>query len=333
MSALDQHNCLEVGRWPLMAAAIAVCIFAFASSSKGQTCSCAGAPLISTQSISSAAKGNLLVGLTYQYNDISNLYSGSTELENRSVTRHTQSTLLEINYGLTRRLTFSGTATFVQKFRKTGLQNPGNTESLTTRGVGDGLFMLKYVLHQNTMSEQYQLAFGGGIKIPFGKFSISQNGVALNADMQPGTGAWDWVGWSYFSKTFAPATTLNLFWYNSYRLTGGKERFDASDIFEFGNELVSTVGVTNTITDKLSYLMMVRYRSTASDRRNDEKLPNTGGLWVNLRPGLSYQLTDRISLRATGQLPIYQNLNGTQPTTTFTLSGSIFYNFGNQTIF
>ncbi|MDX1618831.1 MAG: hypothetical protein R3224_08600, partial [Balneolaceae bacterium] len=252
-------------------------LFGYASISAGQTCSCAGAPLISTQSVSAAAKGNLLVGITYQYNDISDLYSGTERLDNRTVTRNTQSTLLEINYGLTKRLTLSGTATFVQKFRKTGLQTPGNDESLTTRGIGDGLFMLKYVLHQNTMSEQYQLAAGGGVKVPFGDFSLRQNGLPLNADMQPGSGAWDWVGWTYFSKTFAPATTLNLFWFSSYRLTGDKERFEDGDIFEFGNELVSTVGITNNITDKLSYLMMVRYRSTASDQRNNEKLPNTGG--------------------------------------------------------
>lgn len=299
----------------------------------GQTCSCAGAPLISSQSISSAAKGNLLLGVTYQYNEISNLYAGSSQLDNQSTTRNTQSTLFELNYGITNRLTFSGTLTFVQKFRKTGLQTPGGEETLRTRGIGDGLFMLKYVLHQNTIREQYQLALGGGVKVPFGKSDITQNGLALNADMQPGTGAWDGVAWSYLSKTFAPATTINLFWYNSFRLTGSDERFGSNDVYRFGNELVSTLGVTDKITGDLSYVMMIRYRSTASDQRNDNPLPNTGGKWINLKPTLSYGLTDQISLRVAGQLPVYQHLNGTQPATAFTLSGSVFYNFGNKTIF
>ncbi|MDZ7682707.1 MAG: hypothetical protein U5J63_13590 [Fodinibius sp.] len=298
-----------------------------------QTCSCAGAPLISSQSISSAAKGNLLLGVSYQYNDISNLYTGSSQLNNQSTTRNTQSTLFELNYGITNRLTFSGTVSYVQKFRKTGFQTLGAEETLKTRGVGDGLFMLKYVLHQNTIREQYQLALGGGAKIPFGKSDITQNGLALNADMQPGTGAWDGVVWSYFSKTFAPATTINLFWYNTFRLTGSDERFGGNDIYRFGNELVSTLGVTDKLIGNLSYVMMIRYRSTASDQRNDNPLPNTGGKWINLKPALSYGLTDQISLRVAGQLPVYQHLNGTQPTTAFTLSGSVFYNFGNKTIF
>lgn len=299
----------------------------------GQTCSCAGAPLISSQSISSAAKGNLLLGVTYQYNDISNLYAGSDQLENKTVTRNTQSTLLEVNYGITKRLTFSGTATFVQKFRKSGLQNPGSEETLTTRGIGDGLFMLKYVLHQNTIREQYQLALGGGIKVPFGRSDLTQNSLPLNADMQPGTGAWDGVAWSYLSKTFAPATTVNLFWYNSFRLTGANDRFGVNDEYEFGNELVSTVGITNKIIDDLSYILTLRYRSVATDQRNNNPLPNTGGKWIKLKPALGYGLTDKVSLRVSGQIPVYQQLNGTQPTTAFTLSGSIFYNFGNRVVF
>lgn len=312
---------------------LVVLLLTWSLPANGQTCSCAGAPLISSQSISSASRGNLLLGITYQFNDISKLFSGSDKLNNRTVTRHTQSTLVEINYGITDRLTISGTGTFVEKFRKTGLQNPGNTQSLTTRGIGDGLFMLKYVVHQNTIREQYQLALGGGVKVPFGKSNIVRNGLPLNADMQPGTGAWDGVVWSYLSKTFAPATTLNLFWYNTYRQTGENDRFDNNDRYKFGNELVSTLGVTDKLTGKFSYIMMVRYRSTSSDLLNDEKLPNTGGKWINLQPALSYRLNNQVSFRIAGQVPVYQHLNGTQPTTAFTLSGSVFYNFGNNIIF
>lgn len=299
----------------------------------GQTCSCAGAPLISSQSISSASKGNLLLGVTYEYKDISNIYSGSEELNNRTVERNTRSTLLELNYGISDRLTLSATTTYVQKLRRTGLQNPGNEQTTTTSGLGDGLVMLKYVLHKNTMREQYQLAVGGGAKIPFGNSSLTQNGLALNADMQPGTGAWDGVLWSYFSKTFAPATTLNLFAFGTFRLTGENERFGSNDIYRFGNEFVSTIGATNDLVGNLSYIMMVQYRSTSSDQRNGEKLPNTGGNWINLKPALSYQMTNQISLRVSGELPVYQHLNGVQPTTAFTLSGSVFYNFSNRLIF
>lgn len=298
----------------------------------GQTCSCAGAPLISSQSISAASKGNLLVGLTYQYNDISNLYAGDTQLTNRSVERNTQSTLLELNYGITNRLTLSATTTFVRKERTT-LRESSNNGELATQGIGDGLILLKYVLHQNTMREQYQLAVGGGTKIPFGQSSLTQNGIALNMDMQPGTGAWDGVLWSYFSKTFAPATTINFFLFNTYRLTGTNERFGSDDRYKFGNEWVVNAGITDTFLPDLSYIGMISYRSTSSDQRNGQALPNTGGKWINLEPALQYRISQGLSVKLSGQIPVYQHLKGTQPTTAYTASVSLFYNFGKRVIF
>lgn len=295
----------------------------------GQTCSCAGAPLISSQSVSSVSQGNLLIGITYEHNDISELYRGDERLENQTVERSTQTALLEVNYGITDRLTISGTATYVRK-QRLGLQSK---EELITRGIGDGLLLLKYVLHQNTIRQQYQLAVGGGAKIPFGRSSLSQDGIALNLDMQPGTGAWDGLLWSYFSKTFSPSSTINLFLYNTFRMTGSTERFGSSDNYKFGNEWVVNIGLTDTIWPGFSYVGVVNYRSTSSDRRNGEALPNTGGKWISLEPSLQYRIIPGLSIKITGKLPVYQHLNGIQPTTGYTASVSLFYNFGKQTIF
>lgn len=311
----------------------ALMLFGFQSLAMGQTCSCAGAPLISSQSISSVSGGNILFGLTYEYKDISNIYSESEKVSNPSVTRNTQSALLEVSYGITDRLTFSGTATFVRKYRETGLQSPAVSDVLITQGIGDGLFMLKYVLHKNTIQEQYQLAVGAGAKVPFGRSSLSQNGLTLNADMQPGSGAWDGVVWSYFSKSFAPATTLNFFLFGTYRQTGTNQRFGNDDRYKFGNELVINAGVSDKISANLSYIAMTSYRSTSSDLRNGNPMPDTGGKWVRFNPSLRYQLPDGLSLKASGQIPIYQFLNGLQPTTAFSASLSVFYNFGGNVIF
>lgn len=297
-----------------------------------QTCSCAGAPLIGSQSVSSASQGNLLTGLTYQYHEISDLYSGSSELANRSVERNTQSVLLEFNYGLTDRLTLSGTATFVRKYRN-GLREDGRDRELAAGGIGDGMLMLKYVLHKNTIREQYQLAAGGGVKAPLGASSIRQNGIALNMDMQPGTGAWDGLFWSYFSKTFAPTTTLNTFLYSTYRVTGAADRFGSDDRYRFGNEWVVNAGVTDDLAGDLSYIARVKYRSAASHERNGQVLPNTGGKWIYLSPALQYGVSRRISVKLSGEIPLYQDLNGIQSTTTYSASISLFYNFGGQIIF
>jgi hypothetical protein len=294
-----------------------------------QTCSCAGTPLLGSQSLGATTEGNLVLGLTYEYHEISSLYNGTERLNNETARRNTQSLLFEANYGITGRLSVTGTFTYTQKYRKTGLQNPAFSESLATTGIGDGLFLLKYTLHRQTLWEPYQISIGGGAKVPFGSFSLTNNGLPLNADMQPGTGAWDGVFWSYLSRTLR-AHDINIFMTNSYRLTGSAERFGSSDEFRFGNEFVSELGAGGPLVDKLSYMFTVRYRSTSSDRRNGEKLPTTGGKWLYLKPSLNYQFSDRISARISGKLPAYQHLNGTQPSTTFTLSGSIFFSLNKN---
>ena len=247
--------------------------------------------------------------------------------------RNTQSTLLEINYGITDRLTISGTATYVRKYLKTGLQNPGVSNKLVTSGIGDGMVMLKYVLHQNTIREQYQLALGAGVKPPLGQSNLTSNGLTLNADMQPGSGAWDGIAWGYFSKSFAPTSTINAFLYGNYRYTGTNERFGANDSYSFGNQWIINAGVTDNIFPRFSYTAIIRLRSMNSDQRNGNAMPNTGGKWLSLRPTLTYQISDGVSLKVAGKVPVYQHLNGLQPTTAYSTSLSIFYNFGQNVIF
>lgn len=328
-------SCYSISMYLLIRSFTSVILFVvfLSSAIQAQTCSCAGAPLLGIQSTSAASKGNLLVGLTYQYNDISSIYTGDQKLDNRSVERNTQSTLLEINYGITNRITIAGTASFIRKQRITGLQNQAGGNELITQGLGDGILLLKYVLHKNTMQSQYQLAVGGGAKVPLGKASLENNGIALNADMQPGTGAWDAILWSYLSKTFAPNTTLNLFWFNTFRQTGTHGRFNENDSYRFGNELISTAGISNKLAGKISYVASLRYRSTSSDQLNSTIQPNTGGKWISFKPSLRYQITNSISTSISGKIPLYQYLNGTQPTTTFAANVAVFYKFGDRVIF
>lgn len=307
-----------------------VIILASAIPAMTQTCSCAGAPLISSQSTGASSAGNLLFGITYEYHDISSLYNGNNRLEDQTVTRATQSVLLEANYGITDQLSVSGTFSYVDKDRTTGLHLPSGSTTVNTNGPGDGMFLLRYVIHQQTIWRQYHIAVGAGAKAPLGATSLKRNGFAMNADMQPGTGAWDGVLWSHLSTGFLPHTTLNLFLINTYRQTGANDRFTEGDSYRFGNELVSNLGLTNQLAGNLSYMLTLRYRSTSSDQLNGGNLPNTGGRWFSVVPSLNYPVSKMVSMRLAGRIPVYQHLNGTQPTTSFAVSGSLFFNFNRE---
>ena len=296
-----------------------------------QTCSCAGAPLLGSQSSGASGAGNLLVGITYEFNQITRLYSGSDQLVNDSAERSTQSTLIEINYGITDRLSLSGTISYVDKQRISGLTNPQGTQLSQTSGIGDGMILLRYNVLQQSLWNRYHLAVGGGLKAPFGSTSFRNNsGLLFNSDMQPGTGAWDGVFWSQASIALIPFTSANLTLITSFRLTGTNERFNQADNYQFGNELVSALTVSDGITERFGYRLGLRYRSTTPDELNNVSQPNTGGKWVFLHPELSFALSDRFSIGAGGQLPLWQFLKGTQPTTTFAASASLFINLNRS---
>lgn len=301
----------------------------FSSKGTAQTCSCAGAPLLGAQSSAPVFGGDLLIGLSHEYHDISRLYVNGELVENESTFRTTQSTLLEVHYGLSAKLSLSGTFTYVRKYRQTGLQTQ-NPQSLTVSGVGDGLLLLKYKLFNRLKPPSWQATIGSGLKVPLGSFDIRNNGFLLNADMQPGTGAWDGIVWSELTSSFDSSLPLNLFLITSYRFTGSSERFGTNDIYQFGNELITTAGGSTSLGEKIGYTAVLQYRSTSSDKRNGVPQPNTGGYWVSHISKIRYSINDRYSAHIDGRIPLTQELNGLQPTTSYAISFSFFVNLSKR---
>jgi len=193
--------------------------------------------------------------------------------------------------------------------------------------LGDALLLFKYELISLTIVNQTQLAIGAGPKIPTGKSDITNNGILLPADMQPGSGSWDVVLWGYFSKGFVPDLPLNIFSAVSYKINSSNERFNNSEAgYKFGNEFVASIGAgfrTDTILD---YSFSFRFRATSQDQFDNEPVPNTGGYWLYAVPGINIKITEPLTARVAGQIPVYRYLQGTQLTTSYTLSVSMFFN-------
>lgn len=294
-------------------------IFLLFSAARAQTCSCAGAPLLESQSGAPNQPGQIRLNFSYEYHNISNLYIGSEKQESNDFNRYTHSVLYEVSYGLTPKLTVSGLGSYIIKQRKA-------TNRITTGGPGDGVVMLKYNLHRNTISSQYDLAVGAGLKLPVGKKNLSIEQAQLQADMQPGTGSFDGLVWAYFSKTFLPSSTINLYTSTSFRYNGTSEQYNNSSIsYKFGNTLISDLGISNKITSLLQYTGQVRFRYSAKDRLDGSLVENTGGYWLSLVPGLNLNLSESIVLRFNSRIPLFQNLNGTQSTTKFASRFTLFY--------
>lgn len=290
-----------------------------------QACCTAGTPLLGSLDMSAAQRGVLQLGLSYEHNLLADVYSGSDFLDDNSRERVTNSYLLEISYGLSDRISVTGLFSYVNQLRNITPQTGINNE-LSTNGVGDALILIKYNVITLDFLNQLELSLGAGIKTPLGSSDLLSNGILIPADMQPGSGSWDGILWGYFSKGFMPVLSLNFLANISYRINGANKRFGAGSAgYQFGNELITSIGFGYRTNSILDFSLLVRYRHTDSDKFDNQAIPNTGGDWMYIVPGLNIKLSEYLTGRVSAQLPLYRDLQGTQLTTSNTLGISFFY--------
>jgi len=294
---------------------------------RGQACCSAGSPLLGSLEVSTVYSGELQVGLTYELNVLKDVYSGSTCLDDDFRKRTVNSFILEANYGISERFSVSTLFTFINQSRD--ISTYGNLSSnLNTSGLSDGIVLLKYNIIPLSIVHQLELSVGGGLKLPIGNSTLRSDEILIPADMQPGSGSWDGILWGYASKGFIPVIPLNVFLNVSYRANGNNNRFGETfqQGYSFGNELFINLGAGYRTDIFFDFTLMIRYRNTTKDNFDGAEVPNTSGNWLYLVPGINGKLSDHITARLSGQIPVYRNLSGTQLTTSYTASLGLFYN-------
>lgn len=289
-----------------------------------QTCSCGAPPLLGFLDGGPKNRGSWQLAWEYEYNDISKLVDNTRPLTPDDRQQTSQSGLLKVSYGINRIFSVTAMLNMIQKERDV-------TDLLRVRGVGDGLVILQANLTPGYSYPQRELVVGVGFKVPIGPADLKRDGVLISADMQPSSGAWDGIFTGYASSEVLMPRPVRVFISTSYRRTGSYARFSSTDQrFQFGDEFVASLGAGYTIGTRLGLTLMGRYRSSGANRFDGRVIPNAGGQWFFLAPGINVALPNGMSLGIGGQLPLYQKLNGLQLSTKFSLSMSVFYAFGGR---
>ncbi|MFZ1560042.1 MAG: hypothetical protein WAT37_08960 [Saprospiraceae bacterium] len=291
-------------------------------------CCSGGVPIAGSMGLSTTDKGNLQFLLTYDANVMDNLYAGNKALNDQLRERVTHSGMVEINYGLTDRLTVTSMISFVRQERKIN-QADGSINFTHTDGLGDGFLMLKFKLLVPAEVPKYNLAVGVGTKIPFGRTNFNDsNGLSLPADLQPGSGAWDMLLWSIYERYNAFIPNLNLSVSSTFRLTGTNDSYFETLRYRFGNEFILNFQGQYSIllNNRMGSLNLGwRYRNQKTDFLDDAIFPNSGGNFIFIVPGAGIQLSDDLQTAISGHIPIYNNVGGTQLVSSFRLSVSANY--------
>src|SRR6056297_4013608 len=80
-----------------------------------QTCCSGGVPLGGSLGLGAAESKSLQVLVTYDYNAINDLVSFSDQLEDDTRSRTTQSSIIEVNYGINQRWSLTGVVPFIKQ--------------------------------------------------------------------------------------------------------------------------------------------------------------------------------------------------------------------------
>ncbi len=291
-----------------------------------QTCCSGGIPLSNSIGLAILEKGTTQIGISHDYNNLNTLNSGSEKLNDDSRLRITHSVLVNFSYAISDKFSVEGLFTWVNQRRK--ITQFGNENLDQTSGVGDGILLARYNF-SNAIGKNSDLNVGIGAKLPLGSSTeTNDQGITLNADLQPGSNAWDLIYWSSFSKNFDFRPTFSLSSRLIFRNTGTNNSYFGDSTYKFGNEFQAFIGFSDqfllfkTIANpSISF----KYRNSRKDKTGGFDLDNTGGNWVSIIPNFSINIKTNIVFSTKAELPIYSNVDGTQLTPTYRITtGFIF---------
>lgn len=311
--------------WYKILAVLITCLLA-RNVAISQTCCSGGVPMSGNLGLPVSEAGSWQFSLSYDLNVLNTLKDGKTVLDDNTRKRTTHSILAEVGYSLNDRWSIDGFFSFVRQERK--LTPIGQAENFNaSSGLGDAVILLKYRLYKN-----FQIGIGS--KVPLGPSDLkSSRGLTLNADLQPGSGAWDviyWLGGSHpfnFRKSMSINTTL------IYRATGQNNTYFGNQTYEFGNEFQALIGIADRFVVGSSVVdpgISIKYRSVSADNNDGFDVPSTGGRWLFIRPSIAYSIVPEISIQSNIELPLFAELEGTQVTPTYRFNLGVLILFPNK---
>ncbi len=287
----------------------------------GASCGAAVCPLNTHRGFS---KGLLQLQLSHEYINENQINVGSKKsfvgaLPNPhdEVQTKNQRALLAAQYGLTRSLGVSVEVPFI--IRDHSHIEDSSLETFHFDGLGDVTVSGQYSMAFSAANSTGELSLLAGIKTPTGVTDVKNDEGTEEAEVtiQPGTGSWDGFFGMNLHLPLASVRTLAGGLYSTlpinaslnYRVNG-KGKND----YRFGKQIMAHLGTEYQIFPKFSLLFQAngRWQDFADVGTTGEFRSNTGGTWIFLSPGASFQFGEAFSAYSYAQLPVYQKVNGIQ---------------------
>jgi hypothetical protein len=207
-------------------------------------------------------------------------------------------------YNFTNKLRVIGSIPLIQNERLI------NGESqFTIKNIGDPFILAKYNLIRTDNTEDnksnQRLTFGGGVKIPLGKYDYTHNGSLVQHDIQAGTGTWDFLLSMYYMWKY---NKVGVLFTTNYKLNTNNSKVN----YMFGNTSNSTLNVFYVLPiKKLTVLPYLGVYAEHGNRDIEQYKfeENTGGSLLFGTVGLQF-FYNKIQIETLYQHTLVNNLNG-----------------------
>jgi hypothetical protein len=146
-----------------------------------------------------------------------------------------------------------------------------------------------------------------GVKTPWGRNDVTEDGERLDEHVQPGTGATNLTGGLSFLYLFDAESSI----YTSVAYTGtGRNQFG----YKYGNNFQTNLVYDRKLADWIDGLLEVNFLDAKRDQVDAAGLidPNTGGQTLYLTPRVAVHVARGLVMRAAAQFPVVKDLNGIQ---------------------
>lgn len=281
--------------------------------------------------------GRLQVNLNHEYINQDRIYIGTDPSQVGAIRYHhdevqtiNRISILQTRLGLTERIGMRVDVPFIARSHRHIHHHEGGDdwETWNFSGVGDLEIGTQVVVLFPESEPGTYLSVVAGLKLPTGLTNgRNSDGEKAEVSIQPGSGSVDGTLGLVLSRSIGGIqalsgdyvslpVTLNL----SYRIIG-----TGTDGWRFGNTVLAHVAASYQLLDEVSLLFQMngRFQQRSDAGTTGEPGENTGGSWVYVSPGFELHFLEKASAFAYVQIPVYQNVNGIQQTSSHNLQVGI----------
>lgn len=174
--------------------------------------------------------------------------------------------------------------------------------------LGDMRVLGRYQFAPRQEGERHSVwGLNFGVKLPTGPFDETNGqGQVAERSLQPGSGTTDALLGGYFSQHL-PQRDLSWFTQALYQAA-----LNERDDFKPGEKFGLDLGMRYDMASGVGLMLQLNYLYKGRDSGSEAEPNDSGGTFVFLSPGASWNLTRDFQLYGFVQLPLYQKVNGVQ---------------------